>query len=62
MTPLLYYTCKTFVFYFTEPLLCCYSYLLSFLIVVALLRRNLQVSISLDGVYHVYPVETNNTT
>jgi hypothetical protein len=31
-------------------------------IVVALSRRNLQVSSSLDDVYHAYPVHTTNTT
>jgi hypothetical protein len=50
-----------YVFSSNEPFtLCSCSYLLLFLIVVALLRRNLQVSISLDGVCHVYPVHTTN--
>jgi hypothetical protein len=35
---------------------------LSFLIVVALSRRNLQVSLSLYSIYHVYPVHTTTKT
>ena len=47
----------------TEPFtLWWYSYLVLFLIVVALSRRNLQESILLDNVYLAYPAHTTNKT